>query len=167
MLPALMTRPSLRTLAVAVATAAVALVASGCGETGIEVAKSDPLYEGAKIFNQRCGGCHTIAAAGTEGSATQVNNREYKDGPNFQQRKEQYPDVLYAIHNGGFSSGPMPQNIVVGRQAEIVACFVATYSGKDANNPPSPGGATTNAPGQSQRAGAGGDNCKQRLASVK
>jgi mono/diheme cytochrome c family protein len=167
MLPALMTRPSLRTLAVAVATAAVALVASGCGETGIEVAKSDPLYEGAKIFNQRCGGCHTIAAAGTEGSATQVNNREYKDGPNFQQRKEQYPDVLYAIHNGGFSSGPMPQNIVVGRQAEIVACFVATYSGKDAKNPPSPGGATTNAPGQSQRAGAGGDNCKQRLASAK
>jgi mono/diheme cytochrome c family protein len=160
MLPALMTRPSFRTLSVAVAAAAVALVASGCGESGIEVAKSDPLYEGAKIFNQRCGGCHTFEAAGTEGSAVKVNSREYKDGPNFQQRKEQYPDVLYAIHNGGFSSGPMPQNIVTGREAELVACFVATYSGKDVTAPPSPGGATT-------QAGAGEDDCKQRLASVK
>src|SRR4051794_12737805 len=154
MLPALMTRPSIRTLSAA-ATAAVALVASGCGESGIQVAKDDPLYEGAKIFNQRCGGCHTFDKAGTEGSAMKVNNREYKDGPNFNVRKEQYPDVLYAIHNGGFSSGPMPQNIVVGRQAEIVACLGATYSGKDGRKPPRPGGATTNAPGQSPRARAG------------
>ncbi len=29
--------------------------------------------------------------------------------------------VLYAIRNGGFSSGPMPQNIVVGKEAEQVA----------------------------------------------
>ena len=157
MLPALMTRPSFRTLLLAAATAAVALVASGCGSTGIKVAKSDPLYEGAKIFNQRCGGCHTYDAAGTEGSATKVNNREYKDGPNFNQRKEQYNDVLYAIHNGGFSSGPMPQNIVTGRQAQVVACFVATFSGKDANTPPSPGGATT-------EPGSSGD-CKTQLAS--
>jgi mono/diheme cytochrome c family protein len=168
MLPALMTRPSLRTAPLAIAVAAVALLASGCGETSIRVAKSNPLYEGAKIFNQRCGGCHTFDTAGTEGSATKPNNREYKDGPNFNVRKEQYPDVLYAIHNGGFSSGPMPQNIVTGRQAQIVACFVATYSGKDASNPPSPGGAT---PGGSQaqapRAGAGGQNCKQQFASTK
>ncbi|MEA2293584.1 MAG: hypothetical protein QOE86_1223 [Solirubrobacteraceae bacterium] len=157
MLPALMTRPSLRTLSVSLVTAAVALVASGCGETGIQVAKNDPLYEGAKTFNQRCGGCHTFDAAGTEGSAVKVNDREYKDGPNFNQRREQYQDVLYAIRNGGFSSGPMPQNIVVGRQAEIVACFVATYSGKDAKTPPTPGGATT--------APKGNGNCKQQLAS--
>jgi mono/diheme cytochrome c family protein len=157
MLPALMTRPSLRTLSVSLVTTAVALVASGCGETGIQVAKNDPLYEGAKTFNQRCGGCHTFDAAGTEGSAVKVNDREYKDGPNFNQRREQYQDVLYAIRNGGFSSGPMPQNIVVGRQAEIVACFVATYSGKDAKTPPTPGGATT--------APKGNGNCKQQLAS--
>ena len=157
MLPALMTRPSLRTLSVSLVTVAVALVASGCGETGIQVAKNDPLYEGAKTFNQRCGGCHTFDAAGTEGSAVKVNDREYKDGPNFNQRREQYQDVLYAIRNGGFSSGPMPQNIVVGRQAEIVACFVATYSGKDAKTPPTPGGATA--------APKGNGNCKQQLAS--
>ena len=36
--------------------------------------------------------------------------------------------ALYAIRNGGFSSGPMPQNIVVGEEAEAVAEFLAKYS---------------------------------------
>ena len=43
-----------------------------------------------------------------------------------------YEQVLYAIRNGGFSSGPMPQNIVVGEEAEAVARFVAENSGKQA-----------------------------------
>jgi mono/diheme cytochrome c family protein len=136
MLPALMTRPSLRTAPLAIAVAAVALLASGCGETSIRVAKSNPLYEGAKIFNQRCGGCHTFDTAGTEGSATKPNNREYKDGPNFNVRKEQYPDVLYAIRNGGFSGAIMPQNVVVGQDARDVAQFVATYAGRKAPKAP-------------------------------
>ena len=54
--------------------------------------------------------------AGTQGSATNVRTREYKDGPNFDQRKVTENCALYAIRNGGFSSGPMPQNIVVGRR---------------------------------------------------
>ncbi len=32
----------------------------------------------------------------------------------------------------------MPQNIVVGTDAEKVAAFVAKYAGKDAKSPPSP-----------------------------
>lgn len=120
-----------------------ALAIAGCGGTNIEVAKSDPLRQGAEIFNQRCGGCHTYKVADTEGSAADIHGSEYKDGPNFNQRKEQYVDVLYAIQNGGFSSGPMPQNIVTGREAVVVACFVATFSGKEAEQEPSPGNATS------------------------
>jgi mono/diheme cytochrome c family protein len=115
---------------------------AACGEKGIDVAKNDQLYPGAEVFNQRCGGCHTFDAAGTEGSSTNVDSTERKDGPNFNQRKEQYEDVLYAIQNGGFSSGPMPQNIVTGDEAKVVACFVAEYSGKDAAQEPSPNNAT-------------------------
>jgi hypothetical protein len=33
----------------------------------------------------------------------------------------------------------MPQNIVVGREAEAVARFVAEYSGKEAESSPRPG----------------------------
>jgi mono/diheme cytochrome c family protein len=156
MLAAVMPRPSPRTLLSLLAVPA-ALLASGCGASGIEVAQNDPVYEGAQIFQERCAGCHTFDYAGAEGSATKVNSREIKDGPNFNQRKEQFDDVLYAIRNGGFSSGPMPQNIVTGRQAELVACFVASYSGRDAPRLPTPG----NQP----ETGAGPDDCKQQLAS--
>lgn len=117
---------------------AVLPVFAGCGGTDYEVARDDPLYEGAQIFNERCAGCHTYDAAAAEGSSSDADGREYKDGPNFNERKEQYADALYAIQNGGFSSGPMPQNIVVGRQAMVVACFVATFSGQEADQEPSP-----------------------------
>jgi mono/diheme cytochrome c family protein len=127
-----------RHLAVALALAAGSLFA-GCGEQGIELSKSDPDYEGAKIFQQRCSGCHSLSVVGTQGSASDVHSREYKDGPNFNVRKEDYQSVLYAIRNGGFSSGPMPQNIVVGEEAEAVACFVAKYSGNEVSRSASPG----------------------------
>jgi mono/diheme cytochrome c family protein len=122
----------LRPRLVAVAVAAVALGAGGCGEQGIQLAKDDPNYEGAEIFEESCSGCHSLEAAGTQGSASEPNNREYVDGPNFDTRVEDVDQVLYAIRNGGFSSGPMPQDIVVGEEAQKVAEFVAENSGKDA-----------------------------------
>ena len=116
----------------AIAVAAVALAAGACGEQGIQLAEDDPNYQGAKIFQQSCSGCHTLDVAGTQGSTTDPNDREYVDGPNFDTRKEEVDQILYAIRNGGFSSGPMPQDIVVGPEAERVARFLAEYSGKDA-----------------------------------
>jgi mono/diheme cytochrome c family protein len=118
-----------RHFVVALAVAASSLVAA-CGEQGIQLSKSDPDYEGAQIFEQRCSGCHTLSVAGTQGSADKANGREYKDGPNFNTRHVERDQVLYAIENGGFSSGPMPQDIVVGEEAEKVADFVANFSGR-------------------------------------
>lgn len=60
------------------------------------------------------------------------------DGPNFDQRKEQVDQVLYAIRNGGFSGAIMPQNIVVGDDAQAVAEFLSKYSGKSAKSPKAP-----------------------------
>jgi mono/diheme cytochrome c family protein len=138
-------------VAVAFALLAVPALALGaCGSEDISLAKSNPNYRGAEIFQLRCGGCHTLDAAGTEGSATNVRTRENKDGPNFNQRKENVDDVLYAIRNGGFSSGPMPQNIVVGEDAQAVAEFVAKYSGQQA------GQATEGDQGGPTQTGSGG-----------
>ena len=134
----LMRLPALGKLA-ALSLCAAALAVAGCGEEGIEVAKSNSDYEGAELFVEHCSGCHTFSAAGTQGSATDVSSRENKDGPNFDQRKETEEDVIYAIENGGFSSGPMPQNIVVGDDANVVACFIASYSGRDAKVANAPG----------------------------
>ena len=117
---------------------AVALVATaaGCGTQGIQVSSSDPLHEGAQIFAERCSGCHTLTPAGTEGSA---NRSQRQQGPDLDQRKETLQDVIYAIRNGGFSGAIMPQNIVVGADAEAVARFVAEYAGGDVDEPPRPG----------------------------
>jgi mono/diheme cytochrome c family protein len=115
-------------LAPLLVTAALGLGA--CGEQGIQLAEDDPNYEGAVIFDQNCAGCHTFEAAGATGSSTDIGSREYKDGPNFNERVESVEDVLYAIENGGFSSGPMPQNIVTGEEARKVAEFVARNSGR-------------------------------------
>jgi hypothetical protein len=39
-------------------------------------------------------------------------------------------NVLYAIRNGGFSGAIMPENIVVGQDANDVAAFLSKYAGK-------------------------------------
>ena len=84
--------------------------------------------EGAQLFATHCAGCHTISAAGTQGSG----NRALRiQGPNFDQRVESYDEALFAIRNGGFSGAIMPQNIVVGDDAAKVAEFLAKYSGSD------------------------------------
>ena len=117
-------------------TAAVALAAVGslsaCGGRGVIVPEKDAtLHHGAVLFSQRCSGCHTLDVVGAEGSATKVRDRERVDGPNFNQRKEQVPGILYAIRNGGFSGAIMPENIVVGQDAQDVASFLAKYAGHD------------------------------------
>jgi mono/diheme cytochrome c family protein len=115
-------------------TAVFALVAVGslsaCGSQEISVSKSDSTYTGARLFAERCSGCHTLDKVGAQGSATKVRDRERVDGPNFNTRKEQVDQVLYAIRNGGFSGAIMPENIVVGKQAQEVAEFLAKYSGR-------------------------------------
>jgi mono/diheme cytochrome c family protein len=128
MIPAVM-GPARRLLLFAVMALAVAAIA-GCGTQKVTLAGNDPDRHGADLFAARCSGCHTLRAAGTHGSASDVRVRERNDGPNFTVRKENAQRVLYAIENGGFSGAIMPQNIVVGTDAEAVANFVAKYSGK-------------------------------------
>ena len=128
-----------RLVLIAVSLAAFAGGVSACGEQGISSSLSEENQRAADIFVERCSGCHTLNVAGTEGSTTNVRTREYKDGPNFNQRKVTENCALYAIRNGGFSSGPMPQNIVTGEEAEAVAAFVAEYSGGGADRPANPG----------------------------
>jgi mono/diheme cytochrome c family protein len=143
MMPGRMTRRPLTALA-ALSIAAAGVI--GCGQEKGDVKQPNakissiaPEYqEGAKLFVERCSGCHSLGVVGAEGGALKVGDRERVDGPNFNVRKEDREATLYAIRNGGFSGAIMPQDIVVGKEAEQVADFLAKYAGhgksKDARN---------------------------------
>lgn len=125
----------MKSLLVASFLVAAGFVIAACGSEGISVPEESPDHAGAVLFAERCSGCHTLSAAGTQGSG----ERELRvQGPNFDERDETFDDALFAIRNGGFSGAIMPQNIVVGEDAEKVAEFLANFSGDDVVKPPSP-----------------------------
>ncbi len=123
-----------RRVLIAACIAAAAVFGAGCGPSGVKLAEDDPNHRGAVIFAERCGSCHTLEAAGTQGSTFDIADREREDGPNFNDRKENAEDVVYAIQNGGFSGAIMPENIVTGEEMRQVAEFVAKYAGKGAGD---------------------------------
>ena len=121
-------------LLIAVAVACV-FGATGCGTGGMASARGDQ-QNGQKLFQSKCGGCHTLAAAGTSGTV----------GPNlddaFRGDKEQHFKadtiqnvVLLQIRQ---PSPPMPKNLVRGEDAQDVAAFVAAVAGTGNANAPSP-----------------------------
>jgi mono/diheme cytochrome c family protein len=139
--PAVKFNRSSRALLIA-AFVVASVVVAGCGSQGVSVPQSQPVaYQGAQIFAERCGGCHTISAAGTQGSKPkgETNSRDRTNGPNFNSRKETYDSAITAIRQGGFSGAIMPGNIVTGKDADAVAVFLAKYSGKDAVSAQAPG----------------------------
>jgi mono/diheme cytochrome c family protein len=114
------------------AAAAAALAISACGTKKVEIANDQPQssqHQGAVLFHDRCGGCHTLGSAATHGSSINAFQKERTDGPNLDFRKESVQDVLFAIRNGGFSGSIMPANVVVGPDAQKVAAFVSKYAG--------------------------------------
>jgi mono/diheme cytochrome c family protein len=134
MMPGRMSRRPLLALAAVTIAAGAAI---GCGEEKNDVKHPGGVVEGvpaeyqagAKLFVERCSGCHSLGVVGAEGGALKVRDRERVDGPNFNVRKEDRDSILYAIRNGGFSGGIMPQDIVVGKEADDVAAFLEKYAG--------------------------------------
>jgi mono/diheme cytochrome c family protein len=76
-----------------------------------------PAGPGRDQFASTCGGCHTLAAAGTTGTV----------GPNLDDLKPDQATVQAAIQNG---PGVMPDNLLTGAQAQQVAAFVAASAGR-------------------------------------
>ncbi|HTR89687.1 MAG TPA: cytochrome c [Solirubrobacteraceae bacterium] len=114
-----------------------ALALGACGSQGNDVPKASPYYRGSVLFSEHCSGCHTLAVVGAQGSATSIKDRLKTNGPNFNFRKENVEQVLFAIRNGGFSGAIMPENIVVGQDAKDIAEFLAHYSGSESQHVPS------------------------------
>jgi mono/diheme cytochrome c family protein len=138
--PAPMSPRRVQVLVIAAGSAAV-LAACGTQNPNAGTDKPAPalasapqnIQNGARIFSERCSGCHNLAVVGAEGGALKVKDRERTDGPNFNVRHEDIQSILYAIRNGGFSGAIMPENIVVGREAQDVAAFLSKFAGHGQN----------------------------------
>jgi mono/diheme cytochrome c family protein len=144
--------PMSRRVPLSVLAVASAALLTACGTQNPNAGTSKPppsladqqavIQNGARLFSDNCSGCHTLGVVGAEGGALKVHDRERVDGPNFDVRKEDVESVLYAIRNGGFSGAIMPENIVVGREANDIAAFLSKYAGRGENpatEPSSPG----------------------------
>lgn len=99
--------------------ALVVLVSSGCGYGGVASAANHPdTQNGATLFTQKCGYCHTLAAAGTSGTV----------GPNLDNafagsRKPANPD--------GYSESTI-ENVVLDQiRIGTVSPILATYTTGD------------------------------------
>jgi mono/diheme cytochrome c family protein len=147
-----------RTLAAASGLAAAALLAAGCGTGGISKGKADTAH-GKQLFQEKCGSCHTLADAGTQGKIG-PNLDDAFSGPRREGFKEStirnvvHGQVKYAIENpAGFVKGPnggelpapgMPRNLVTGDDAQDVAAYVASVAGVSAGGSATTTTATTN-----------------------
>ena len=150
----------MRRLAAAPALAAAALLAAGCGTGGISKGKADTAH-GKQLFVEKCGSCHTLADAGTQGKIG-PNLDDAFAGPRSQGFKAStirnvvHGQIKYAIeHPSGFVKGPdgkevpapgMPRNLVTGDDAQDVAAYVALVAGVSAAGGATTTGTTTTSP---------------------
>ena len=85
---------------------------------------------GKTVFKANCGGCHTLANAGTSGTVGPDLDAAF--GPDKAQgfKEQTIRDIVrgqiaYADPNTGTKVPGMPANIVRGQQAKDVAIYVA------------------------------------------
>lgn len=89
------------------------------GGTSIELTAQE--QDGRVVFGERCGSCHTLAAARADG----------KVGPNLDAMMPTEGLVADAVERGRQrGSGTMPAGIVQGEDVAAVAAFVAAVAGK-------------------------------------
>jgi cbb3-type cytochrome c oxidase subunit III len=109
----------------AVFALAAALLAAGCGTGGI--VKGGDQTKGKQLFQAKCGGCHTLAAAGTHG--TIGPNLDDAFASDRQQGYKQITIQQVVRQQISLAAGKMPPNLVTGADADAVSAFVSMFAG--------------------------------------
>jgi cytochrome c oxidase subunit 2 len=116
-----------RSLAAGLLVLGVTALASGCGQTGI--AGRGDISQGKQLFTSKCGGCHTLADAGTQGNVGPNLDGAFA-GPRAQHFKEStIKQIVYDQIYHPAPAGRMPAKIVTGADAASVAAYVASVAG--------------------------------------
>jgi cbb3-type cytochrome c oxidase subunit III len=104
---------------------AAALLAAGCGTGGI--VKGGDQSRGKELFVAKCGSCHTLADAGTNGTAGP--NLDDAFGSDRQQGSKDVTIQQVVRQQIPLASGRMPANLVKGDDADAVSAYVAAVAG--------------------------------------
>ena len=94
-------------------------VAANAGTQGFSSATAVTSLDGKTIFQAKCGGCHTLADAGTTGTT----------GPNLDQLKPSFAITQKQVTNGG-AIMPAFKGILTDAQIKAVAKYVSSVAGK-------------------------------------
>jgi cbb3-type cytochrome c oxidase subunit III len=122
-----------RTLALAgPVAAALALALAGCGTGGM--AANGNTANGKQLFQQKCGYCHALADAGSNGATGPSLDAAFgamrQQGARDDQRFDESTIRNVVLDQIRFAIPPMPANLVKGQDADDVATYVASVAGR-------------------------------------
>ncbi len=130
--PIVSTHARRRTVSFAVTLSVLAVLVAGCGALGYTSAKADKA-NGKKLFTSTCGGCHTLADAGTTGTIGPDLDYAFKQDLAVGMTESTIRQVVrgqiaYAITDTSTGSPGMPKDLVKGQDANDVAAYVASVA---------------------------------------
>jgi mono/diheme cytochrome c family protein len=108
--------------------AALALV--GCGTEGLTEENAD-VAQGKVLFSQKCGACHTLQEAGTQGSQGNPAGGPNLDDAFAEPRREGFDESTIRVvvrDQIAYAADPMPRNLYKGAEADAVAAYVAAVA---------------------------------------
>jgi mono/diheme cytochrome c family protein len=144
-----------RLAAVLVGVSVAALLAAGCGSVGHSAGTGDRA-NGKVLFTQKCGSCHTLADAGTQGQIGPNLDYAFLQSRRDGLGQESFVQVVrgqiaYPVTKPSTGTPGMPANIVTGQDAEDIASYVAAVAGVGTTGA-SPTPATTTGPATTEPA---------------
>ena len=109
---------------------ALSVFASGCGaSSGVAPASDVDLANGKTVFIAKCGACHTLAEAGTQGQIGPNLDDAYV-GPRLSGFEQSSMEALVRQQiEEPDPFGQMPKDIVTGSDAADVSAYVASVAG--------------------------------------
>jgi mono/diheme cytochrome c family protein len=131
------------------------VLTAGCGGTSqTGIAKGGDLGQGKQLFVSKCGGCHKLADAGTQGTTGPDLDGAFAPSRAQHFRLSTIKQVVYdQIYH---AAAPMPRKLVTGGDAASVAAYVASVAGTGEGTEGSPPTVTGTTPGGGAGGGGGG-----------
>src|SRR4051812_8245548 len=146
-------RRPVRIVAAGLLVLGVAVLSAGCGDVGqTGLAKGGDLGQGKQLFVSKCGGCHKLADAGTQGVTGPDLDGAFAGSRAQHFRVSTIKQVVYdQIYH---AAPPMPRKLVTGADADSVAAYVASVAGLEGGAPPTVTGTTASGGGGGGGGGA-------------